>query len=472
MKKFLLVLVGLLMYSCDQADPVTYFGGEIVNPKDDYVYLFYEEVQLDSASLDDQNRFHFSLNNPEEGVYKFFHGREYQYILLEAQDSLMLRLNTMEFDESLIFSGIGSEKNNFMIDMFLLKEDEKNLVDNFYKASPEIFVKKLDSMRAMKVVEYEELLSETDLSPLAKHVTKATIDFPYYTNKEYYTDMHKYWLGLKEKPELPESFYNHRMQVDINDKSLAHLEAYSNYVNAYLDRLTKDNCRGACQIGGKWSPYHYGTHKLHLVDSLISLGNLRSKLFETTAFKYFQYDHQEETNKKFITLYKKLTSGNSSADIDMVYQAVNNLRKGATFPVLELYDKKGEKHRLDSSWYDQKTVFYTWHSDRKMLAREKIQHMTEMASKYPEFQFIGINLDPDHQTWLNTMNELGVSDKNQLRAPDMEYIVKRFAYLRLNRMVVVDKDGKVIEGFGNIYNFAPIEYNKVASKLTESLPEL
>ena len=468
MKKFLLAIVVLLAYNCEQSEPTAYFGGEIVNPKDDQVFLYFQEKLVDSASLDHQNRFHFNLQNPSEGVYKFIHGREYQYLILEQSDSLMLRLNTIEFDESLVFSGIGSEKNNFILDIYLQREEETGLVRSFYKASPELYLRKMDSLHELKLQEYDELLSETNLSPLAKHIAKATIDYPYYYEKEYYPDQHRYYLGLKEKPLLPASFYDHRKLVDLNDQSMVYHEAYFNYVNAYLDRLTKDRCSGECQIVGKWSPYHYGTHKLQLVDSLISLDNLRTSLLEMTAYKYFQLDHDEESNKKFIALYRELNKGNESTDIDMMYQAVNNLRKGAAFPVLELYDNMGQKHKLDASWYDQKTVFYTWGSERMMQAKNTIMQMNEMQEKYPDFRFIGINLDPDQETWTQAMNELGVSEMNQLRAPDMKYIVKRFAYWNPNRMIVVDKEGKVIEGFGNIYNFTPVEYHQAAQKIAGS----
>lgn len=468
MKKLLLAFVVLLTINCNKTEEITYFGGEIVNPKDDYVYLHFEDEVLDSASLDDQNRFHFKLNHPKEGLYRFFHGREYQYIILENGDSLMLRLNTLEFDESLIFSGLGAEKNNFLLDMWLLEEDENYLMKRLYRAVPEVFLRKADSIRDMKLEEYTKLLDEADLSPLAEHITKATIDYPYYTTKEYYASEHKFWLGLENKPKLPDNFYNHREHIDLNDNSLVHLISYFTYLNAYFDRLTNDKCQGECSIGGKWSAYHYATHKLNLVDSLITQDKLRSLLFERTAIKYFQYDHDPENNENFITFYRKLTNGQNSSDIDMVYQAINNLRMGANFPVMELYDKQGAKHSLDSAWFDKKTVFYIWNSDQKGHARNTIHHMRKMADKFPEYQFIGINLDPDQQTWLNTMSELGIEGDSQLRAPDMKYIIKRFGYLRLNRMVVVDINGKVIEGFGDIYNLTPLEYHNKTQKLANT----
>ena len=85
---------------------------------------------VDSLKLDDKNRFLTKLDNHKNGLYKFYHNREYQYINLEKGDSLLLRLNTFAFDESLFFTGKGAEKNNFYIELFLL--NEKSLGDNSF----------------------------------------------------------------------------------------------------------------------------------------------------------------------------------------------------------------------------------------------------------------------------------------------------------------------------------------------------
>ena len=55
------------------------------------------------------------FKNLKGGLYTFKHGVEFQYIFLQPNDSLLLRLNTWDFDESLVFSGKGAEKNNLLI---------------------------------------------------------------------------------------------------------------------------------------------------------------------------------------------------------------------------------------------------------------------------------------------------------------------------------------------------------------------
>ena len=77
---------------------------------------------LDSARLDSHNKFSFTLDSLKLGLYTFKHGAEFQYLYLEPKDSLLMYLNTWDFDESLIFSGKGSAKNNFLIKLYLDQE--------------------------------------------------------------------------------------------------------------------------------------------------------------------------------------------------------------------------------------------------------------------------------------------------------------------------------------------------------------
>ena len=95
----------------------TYVGGEIINPKGDYVYLLKDDQLLDSVTLDSNNKFLFETKNIYAGLYTFSHV-EFQVFYLNPGDSLMLRVNTLDFDESLSFTGTGSKNNNLLIELF------------------------------------------------------------------------------------------------------------------------------------------------------------------------------------------------------------------------------------------------------------------------------------------------------------------------------------------------------------------
>src|SRR5690554_8152381 len=84
---------------------IAYLGGEIINPSNNYVVLLKGNSVIDTLPLDTKNRFLYKVKELIPGLYTFSHGGEIQMVLLEPLDSIMFRLNTMEFDESLVFTG-------------------------------------------------------------------------------------------------------------------------------------------------------------------------------------------------------------------------------------------------------------------------------------------------------------------------------------------------------------------------------
>ena len=58
-----------LIFSCsnwgEKPPLVTYVGGEIVNPKGDYVYFLKDDQLLDSVPLDNNNKFLFKTKDIE-----------------------------------------------------------------------------------------------------------------------------------------------------------------------------------------------------------------------------------------------------------------------------------------------------------------------------------------------------------------------------------------------------------------------
>ena len=124
---FSLLILFALGCATKNENSKTFFGGKIINPKTKFVVLYSNDKVIDTLLLNHRNKFLATYDNLDEGLYYFEHGNENQYVYLEPKDSLMLRLNTWDFDESLVFAGEGAERNNILIDIFLEAENERKL---------------------------------------------------------------------------------------------------------------------------------------------------------------------------------------------------------------------------------------------------------------------------------------------------------------------------------------------------------
>ena len=66
----------------NKKENLTYFGGEIINPKDKFVLLLKDDQIIDTLELNSQNRFIAQYENFSEGLYTFKHGIEFQYVYI------------------------------------------------------------------------------------------------------------------------------------------------------------------------------------------------------------------------------------------------------------------------------------------------------------------------------------------------------------------------------------------------------
>lgn len=456
MKYFYLTIFIALTYSCSHPPTSAYFGGEIVNPTADYVYLYWNNTVIDSAQLNQNNRFAFHLENLKEGLYHFDHN-EYQYIVLEKGDSLMVRLNTLDFDESLVFTGKGAIKNNFLMDMFLIYEDEEKAVNKYSELEAEVFMERIDSLRAMKQNLLKDLNADQTLSPLSLHIAQSAINYRYFTDMEEYPFIHRRRTGKDQIQELPAHFYSFRENISYNDSLLTYYSPYFNYLITHFSNLALGYCKKDCAKKERniRRSTHYSKHKLKLIDSLVSQNKtVRDNLTRNAAFSYLLARHTAEENSEFMLAFKKYASDNQhQEEIDEFYTNVQRMQEGLDIPTLHLISNTGDKFELSSNNYKKNTVFYFWNYHQRNHLSNILTRIHHLKVKYPDFEYIGINVNDDQTQWLQNIATIKDREdaKNQYRTDNVEELLSTLVIKTLNKVIVVDSDGKIADGFANIY---------------------
>ena len=458
MIRALLGITLLLLISCGQNSkdcPAVFFSGEIVNPTSEYVVLFRNDEIIDSAKIDGNNRFAFNLAGIEEGLYHFDHSPEVQYVYFEEGDSVLIRLNTVEFDESLIFSGKGSEVNNFLIEMFLAFEDEEPLIYSYYELKPKEFSDKIDSLRQMKLDLLHDLMTENDFSEKAVATAKAAIDYNSYLYKEVYPFYHKKKTGEEAIHELEDKFYDYRETLDFdNTNHLAFFRPYYDYMKYHFGNLSYMTCAKHCGMENLAvnDHLHFNKHKLVLVDSLIEEKELRNVLFRNIAMDYLLKEHKiNEDCDKFIAKFSQLSDNEEHvAEINDLYRGIRSLQPNNKIPELKLLNPEGGEVALSDIVKGKKTVFYFWTGTQKGHFKNITKHVNYLKGKKPEYNFVGINLKTSHDQWVHLLHENDLDVENQYRGEDFEEVQRAFIIDGLNKCVIT-KDTLIVDAFANLY---------------------
>ena len=457
MKKGLLILAGIFAYCCGviakRPSPV-YFGGEIVNPTSPYVVLFKDDLVIDSAKLDRSNRFKINFIAESEGLYHFDHSPQFHYVYLEKGDSLNLRLNTLEFDESIVFSGKGEEINNFIVELFLANEEDDRIVDQYFQLEPDVFNEKIESIRHEKLQQLSSLLKEVSLSSRATALINATIDYNAFIYKEKYPFYHKRATHEENLHNIPSKFYSYRKELSLNNKDLIYFRPYYNFMKYHLGNLAYMECKEFClNSSDTKGAIHFNEHKLKLIDSLIQEKKLKDNLYRNVVMHYLlKVRDTPENTLSFMETFKAYSPVNTHMDeINQLFKDINNLQPNNTIPNLMVQNSDGRSVGLNDISKDKKVIIYFWSAKHENHFKNVQARLNSIASQYPEHTFIGINRGTDYNQWQSMIELYQLNRANQYRSEDYEMLKTSLVIDHMNKSIIIE-NGRIVNGFADILN--------------------
>lgn len=445
MKYLISSILTLLLFSCNSTknkNAITYFGGQIINPKSNYVLFLKDDKIIDTLKLDDGNRFMKGFKSLSEGLYIFKHGIEFQYVYLEPKDSILVRLNTWDFDESIVFTGNGSSKNEFLINLFLQNEKEEKAMFKYFSLNEKNFQFKIDSLAIERDSIYNEFsANELFVSKGFKKLTNAAIHYPLYRLKEVYPYYYKKANKLSKFPKVSENFYNFRKNVNLNEDNLLSFYPYRNYVINYLYNLSyhlKENDS---------TKNNLTVNILNTIVENVKLEEFKNTLLKEIVVEDFLKSESTCTiNKETLSVF--LDNCTDEEYVNQVKSLVNDSKfvlNNKPLNNFEIESIKGEILNTNTLIKDKNTVIYFWSSEY-MSFDYLVKRIQYLEKSNPTLNFIGINMNPDFQdiTLEPSLKLLNIN--NQYKVTKNSY-ANQFLTSRYPRTIMINKEGIVTNGF-------------------------
>ncbi|QED37560.1 hypothetical protein FK178_07390 [Antarcticibacterium arcticum] len=444
------ILVTLALHSCknDSESKDIYFGGLIVNPTSKFVVLLKKDVVVDTFYLDSENKFGGKLINAEKGLYVFKHPPENQITYLEPGDSTLVFLNTLEFDESLTFSGNGAEKSNFLNTMYLLNQENNDLILKNYQLSPANFVAKTDSIREARINNLERTHNRKNFSDEFYKLALSTINYEYYDLRERYAYLLRKY-SRETINQLPEDFHAYRKDISFNDEELEDYYVYLNLIDDYLRTRSLEYCaENNIKEAGCYelSDYKNIRRRIILVDSLIENERIKNIFVDRLAAQGIIFSKSREEIIAVLDLLKEIDySGKRNEDFRQMGGIQNALLPGNNVGEMKLLTTNLDTIQLKDISNNPKI---TYHWSLNAQRHHKWQHklINELRVKYPEIEFIGINIDRDQvSAWKNSVQNQSYNAEFEYKLPLMrvnEVLLKNY----LNKLIFVDGKGKIVRG--------------------------
>ena len=447
LKLIIVVIILFFSISCNEYKQTSSFflGGEIINPSSRYVSFYYNNIKIDSIELDAQNKFFKKIEDIKPGIYRIEHIPENQNIIIENGDSLWIRVNVEDFKESLSFSGRGSSKNNFLVDMSILDESETGYISEIYSQDSNVFKRAIDSLMNEKNKIWELFDKSVNQKSLSKNITKSSIKYNYFNKLERYALLRsKDWSEAKRK-----EYFNYRNSMNLNDSDLSLFDPYITYLMNYFNEKTLDS--------GKVYYYEknntdFNIKKLLIIDSQITDELLKNNLARATAIEEILNFNNNDYHDKFIDYYTYVnTSEQYLNEIVRLYNDIEKMQEGSPLPNIEIINKSGDIKSSSNEFIGSKSVIYFWSQTQMNHYRRTIRRIDELKQNYPDYRFIGICIQPYTDMVNQAQNILNLDLSNQFSFKDFEISSKNWVLTYLNKTIIIDEKIKIISAFSNLF---------------------
>lgn len=446
----LLILTSSCKKDFSNDNYTAYFGGEITNPTNPYVLFCKNNIVIDTIPLNKDNTFFKKFDSLSPGLYTFKHEPEYQYVYFEKNDSIKVLIDSKDFDESIVFCGRGDRKNNFLMEMYLRNEKDKNNMFGKFEYPFEKFDNYITLTNKENEKFYKKNKEEIKWSDDFDVFANCLVQFPHYTKKEIYPMVHKLRTGKDISEELPKDYYDFRKEINFGNEALTNFSPFVMYLDHMLNNV------GAINYHNHFSEQDLelkmNINKLNIADTLIKNNKVKNIVLNNIAFRYLMEDQNVVNNKEFLKTYNKISTDKSKKnEIIKIGNAIQLLTDGKELPEVELINTNGEKVSSNDI-INKNTILFFWSEKLNSHLVAAHKKVLNLKAKYPNYNFVAINLDENYDDWKQELNKYNFGNITELKCSNFEEMRLKWAITKVHRTMVINADKSIKNGFTSMFD--------------------
>jgi hypothetical protein len=108
------------------------------------------------------------------------------------------------------------------------------------------------------------------------------------------------------------------------------------------------------------------------------------------------------------------------------------------------------------------SVFYFWSQTQMNQYRNSLERVKFLQKRHPNIRFVGICIQPFNALVDQIQKMMEINSEDQFALIDFEKSSKAWVLTLLNKSIIVDGKGIIIEGFGN---FSDPKFEKTLNNL-------
>jgi hypothetical protein len=283
------------------------FSGKILNNTSDSISIYKDNNMIYESVIDVDGLFNITIDTITSGLYTFYHEPEFQYIIIDENDNLQIRLNTLDFDESLVYTGKGSSKNNFLMDVFLRSENDELEINSKLDLAFDTFKNLVDSLYNKQINSFKLFKENNILSNSSKEIINTAILYPYISK------FHSYIIRNNIEEEIQKDlFINYQNEISYDLDALAYFKPYIDflYLHIYNNVKIKKDYENSLD---------FNIQRLLYTDKIIKSKLVKSRVLRFHAFGFILQRQDDVKNKTFLKAFFEISKDKK------VNEEINNL---------------------------------------------------------------------------------------------------------------------------------------------------
>ena len=424
MRSIIMFSLAVLFVACQSSETVESktinISGLITNATGDSLAIFKDD-QIEKFAIAEDGSFSGSFEG-DNAYYTLSYNRENTSVYLSPGDEVNITLDTKQFDESLTYTGTGSENNNYLAKKFLLMEEQQKDPDmrSLYSMDETDFNEVMQEQKGA----VNQHLMDTELDAEFKAIEKANIKYEFLSMFSRFEAYHKYFAQDQEF-EVSEDFK--KVYTDIDYTNEADFVNVPNYKQMVMNYYSGD-----------------------LGESLDKLATVESGVIKAACIKNLTnwLSPGTEELKAKVDQMKSLTDDTELiAELDEKFSSMEALLKGNASPGFEFKNVSGDMVNLNdlkgkSVYID---VWATWCGPCK----QEIPHLKALEKEYHdkniEFVSISVDVPEDEDKWKKMIDDKELKGVQVISDNGWETdFVEDYLIRGIPRFILLDEEGKIV----------------------------
>lgn len=434
---FYALAIVLVIFSCQEKAPIDYIvlSGKIQNnTAKELVFATNLGVPQDTLAITNDGNFSNTLK-VEAGRYMLFDGMNRIPLYLKTADNINIDFDAKDYNNTLVYSGVGSERNNYIISKSKKEKELSGEGNKIYLLDEDAYKSK---NQEIKTALEGMITSAEGISESFKSKEKRNINYEYFAKLNKYQRFHAYHA---KKPEfiVSEGYLNELKDFDYNnEEDFLFSSTYQNIVKSHYTKK-------ASELAKSDSTVREDVAFIKVAGDIPNETIRNSLLISRARFGITVTDSLDSYYNSFIMAS---TNEENNKVITESYNKLRVLNPGQPSPKFVNYKNyEGEITSLDdlTGKYVYIDVWATWCAPCKV----EIPFLKEIEKQYHEkniaFVSVSVDMSKDYDKWRKMVKkeELGgiqlFADKNF----ESDFI-KNYMIQGIPRFILIDPQGNIV----------------------------